>query len=77
MTIAKRSNKQQIINLLITNGAKGIEDLRKQNKLKKQAAAQAAAAAQSFDNQSNNIGATQIGSSAIKKGPATNAQEKK
>lgn len=44
MIIAKRSNKQQIINLLIANGAKGIEDLRKQKKLKQQ---QAAAAAQS------------------------------
>jgi ankyrin repeat protein len=40
MVIAKRSNKQQIINLLAANGAKGIEDLRKQHKinLKKQAA---------------------------------------
>lgn len=35
MIIAKRSNKQQIVNLLMALGAKGIEDLRKEIKLKK------------------------------------------
>ncbi len=35
MIIAKRSNRQQIINLLISNGAKSIEELRKLKKVAK------------------------------------------
>jgi hypothetical protein len=34
MNIARNNNKQAIMNLLVAYGAKGLDDLRKQNKLK-------------------------------------------
>lgn len=34
MNIARNNNKQAIMNLLLAHGARGLEDIRKQNKLK-------------------------------------------